>query len=1761
MKDLDNEETFVALLDYRAGKTSDKGFYFYRDRTSFDFLSFKALSVKSRAIAFEIRKYCEKGARALLFYPQGLEYITAFFGCLYAGVIAVPVYPPRNNRNFERLDSIIQNSGAELALTTGNLSNTVGQLINDGEKYKNLTLVETDCLNEEQGQNWANIKIDSADIAFLQYTSGSTGNPRGVIVKHENLFHNSSLMKTAFEYDTESHCVSWLPMYHDMGLIGSILQPIYGGYSCSIISPAAFLQTPVKWLQLVSDRKATISGSPNFGYELCVKKIVAEELKGLDLSSWKIAFNGSEPVSSETMRAFSEKFAVCGFDPKAFFPCYGLAETTLFVSGGKAGEGTTDSRLGLSEEKNPDPASGSSVGAGDFVSSGKIYDAEQSVIIFDPTAGKEAAENEIGEIWVRGKSVADGYWNNPEETEKVFRARLPGKSEDHLATGDLGFKRDGMLYVTGRIKDLIIVRGVNHYPQDIEQTVVGLDPTFASNGCAAFSINEAREEYLVVVLEIRRPRKYELADLRTAISRAIAFKHGIEPRKILFTKPNSIPKTTSGKIQRFRCRERFLDGSIEEIAQKNEGALKSGSPENTEIPPAEVGEKKIAGLYADLNDWLSKDENSNRIVEQPNGFAAFGKYELSGLDSLRILELIHLFEKNNRAIGFTEIEESTTLGELLEKAGEISQESGEKFDEVLRSDVWQTLSYGQQGFWFRHQLYKKYSPDNVIIALRIKNDCDIEIFGKAFEKVVARHEILRMGFVLQENELKSRFWESPKTVPEVLGLTDSGEDFAETIAEFAYEKFEIEEKPLFQIRLFKSNDAGRVLVIKFHHSVVDYWSLRIIAAELDFYYRCVEEKDEREIPEPAAQFAEFAAWQNNWVESPKGKEALTFWGKKLSGDLPVFSFPIRKNNAAEPVFKGEKIDFVLDPVLGAELRRFCRRQKTTLFKVVLASYFSILYRLTGQPEQIVGTPFSGRTSIRWTSAVGYFVNPLPLRLSISERDNFIGILKILEREIGESKKHQNYPFHLLVEKLQPKRAKGKSPIFQTMFVFQNQIENDSLNALALGAQKETIKIGSAEFEGFDLPLLASQFELALHVSETKDGILGKFEFDADLFERETIEKLIGFWSNLLKNSVENPETPINGLSILDQSEAASLTSSLSGNRAAVPDSKLIQHFFEEQAEKTPDAEAVVSESGKITYRELNEKAEHLADVLIRAGIGGEKPVGICLPRTTDLPVSILAVFKAGGAYVPLDSNYPVERLRYIVEDSGIETVITCRESAGIWTDKIARRILIEESEIRINGAGRRKRAVKNFPGNLAYIIYTSGSTGLPKGVAIEHRSVVAFLQWCRNYFPPETFRQTLASTSLNFDLSIFELLAPLSTGGTVVMSENALFLPEVMKKREISLVNTVPSAIAELVRTKNLPRNIRTINLAGEPLPKWLANSLYVDFGVENVFNLYGPSEDTTYSTVARIEPKAEKITIGTPLENTRIYLLNQSLQLVPEGYKGEIYISGQGLARGYFGKSEMTAERFLPDPFANEPGGRMYKTGDLGRFLADGRLEYLGRSDSQVKIRGFRIELGEIETVLTEHPAVGEAVVMTVEKHQGIIQLAGFLVLNSARREEFSVGELKSFLQTKLPEFMVPQYFSILETMPLTPNGKIDRSRLRNLKFDQPAPENAFVEPRNRIEAELAGIWKEVLKLERVGVESNFFELGGTSLHLMQIASRIRELYPREMSFRKLFNSFTIEEQARLLATEPSLPPAVNERDAISPVARTNRKAVITIE
>ncbi|HEY0174085.1 MAG TPA: amino acid adenylation domain-containing protein [Pyrinomonadaceae bacterium] len=951
------------------------------------------------------------------------------------------------------------------------------------------------------------------------------------------------------------------------------------------------------------------------------------------------------------------------------------------------------------------------------------------------------------------------------------------------------------------------------------------------------------------------------------------------------------------------------------------------------------------------------------------------------------------------------------------------------------------------------------------------------------------------------------------------------------MAERADRPFDLAAGPLFRVSLFRRADDEHVLLLAAHHIVIDFWSLALLVSELGTLYEAGLRGEQAALP-PAGLYDDYVRRQRRALEGAEGARLWDYWRERLGGELPTLDLPTDRPRPPAQTFRGASHAARLDAGLARRLKALERESGATLYTLLLAAFQVLLSRHTGQDDVVVGSPAAGRGRAADAGVVGYFVNPLVLRADLSGDPTFGELLAQVRRTVLDAFAHQDYPFPLLVQRLQPERDQSRPPLFQAMFVLQQTaaLRLEGVAAFALGEEGARMRVGGLNMESVALEHRVAQFDLSLAAAVAGDELLVSWEYNTDLFDAATVGRMAGHFETLLRGIVEDPGRRLSELPLLTGAEERRLLVEWNETAADYPRGRCLQQLFEEQAERTPDAVALVFDEERLTYAELNARADRLANYLRSLGVGAEALVGVMSERSREMVVALLGVLKAGGAYVPLDPAYPAQRVSFMLEDAQVKVLLTQESLAGGLPPHGARVVLLDADWPLIERAGAAPLRALATDDNLAYVIYTSGSTGRPKGVAIAHASAVTMVRWALDTFTGEELGGVLASTSICFDLSVFELFVPLSRGGKVILAADALALAGLPAAAEVRLVNTVPSAMAELVRSGAVPETVLTVNLAGEPLQRKLVEQIYERTRAGRVLNLYGPSEDTTYSTFDVVESDEHaRVTIGRPIADTRAYLLDARLRPVPQGVTGELYLGGAGLARGYLGRPALTAERFVPDPFSGEAGARLYRTGDLARFLPDGRMEYLGRADFQIKLRGFRIELGEIEAALAQHPSARECLV-AARAEGGETRLVAY-VLREPGEAAPTTSDLRRFLAAKLPDYMIPSVFVHLDEWPLTPNGKIDRRAL-------PAPtpfrlelEASFVAPRDQSEELLASIFAAVLGVERVGSDDNFFDLGGHSLLATQVIARVRDSFLVELPLRDFFRTPTVAGLARELA------------------------------
>ncbi|HKV09555.1 MAG TPA: amino acid adenylation domain-containing protein, partial [Thermoanaerobaculia bacterium] len=1069
--------------------------------------------------------------------------------------------------------------------------------------------------------------------------------------------------------------------------------------------------------------------------------------------------------------------------------------------------------------------------------------------------------------------------------------------------------------------------------------------------------------------------------------------------------------------------------------------------------------------------------------------------------------------------------EAPTVAELaavLEKAGRQGRRPEPPLRPVPRKGAL-PLSFAQQRLWFLDQLEPGSALYNMPSAFLLEGGLDARALASACHRIAGRHEVLRTVFPSVNGEPVQVIRAAGEGSLPLVDLSGLAPEIRERVArdlvrQEAHRPFDLARGPLLRGLLVRLAGDRHVLSVSLHHIVSDGGSIEIFERELVALYGAAAAGRPSPLPDLPLQYADFAVWQREWLSGEALESEIGYWRERLAGAPPVLDLPTDRPRPKELGQRGASRSLELPESLSRSLGALARAETATPFMVLLAAFSALLARATGRTDVLLGTPIAGRSRLETEPLIGLFVNTLVLRTDLSGDPEVRELLRRARETALGAHAHQDLPFERLVEELEPQRSLAHTPLFQVLLVQAPRRESPGLPGLAVlpfGAGSGTAK-----------------FDLTLAVSEGGPGLGLALEYRTDLFDATTADRLLAHLAVLLEGVAEAPGRRLSELPVLTPPERAQVVSEWNATGLAVPWEETLAGLFEAQVERTPGATALVAGDLRWSYRELDREAGRLARRLQSLGVGPEMRVGVHLDRSPELIVALLAVLKAGGAYVPLDPGYPEERLAFLVADSAAAVIL----SRG---DRVERLAAIapgtpavcldrepsagEES----GGAGRRARS-----GHLAYLIYTSGSTGRPKGVAIEHRSAVAMVSWALAAFAADDLAGMLASTSINFDLSVFELFVPLSRGGKVILAGSALDLPSLPAAGEVTFVNTVPSAMAELVRTGGLPPSVTAVGLAGEPLPRSLVQQLYRQGTVRKVYNLYGPSEGTTYSSWARLDPEdGRPPSIGRPVANTEIHLLDAGFSPVGIGSPGELYVGGAGVARGYLGRPELTAERFLPDPFSGRPGARLYRTGDLARWRRDGEIDFLGRADFQVKVRGFRIELGEIEAVLDRHPGVRETVAVLADGPvEGDKRLVAYVALADP---SLSAAGLRSFLAERLPDHMVPTVWVLLEALPRTPNGKVDRKALP-APDAAAGPEAASIPPRNPVEEVLAGIWAEVLGRDQVGVTDDFFALGGHSLLATRVIAQVKAAFRVEMGLQSLFREPTVERMAASLLAAP---------------------------
>jgi amino acid adenylation domain-containing protein len=1074
------------------------------------------------------------------------------------------------------------------------------------------------------------------------------------------------------------------------------------------------------------------------------------------------------------------------------------------------------------------------------------------------------------------------------------------------------------------------------------------------------------------------------------------------------------------------------------------------------------------------------------------------------------------------------------------------------------------LSQGQRALWFLYRLAPESAAYNLLYAARVYAAIDTAALGRALQTLLGRYPLLTATFAMEGKEPVQRLHKDLVVPIEVVDAAAWSEDVLRQQVEAEGNRpFNLETGPLLRLHIYQRSAQESILALTIHHIAIDLWSLDQLIDELSLLYAGEVSGMRAPLPPVAMQYSDFVRWQREMLAGAQGERHLHYWQQQLTGELPMLSLPTDKPRPPVQTYRGASYSFAFSEELCQQLRQLAQAEQVTLYTLMVAAFEVLLFRYSEQEDILIGTPTLGRSRAELAKVIGYFANPVVLRANFSANPSFKEVLKRARQNVIDALDHQDYPFPLLVEKLQPRRDPSYSPLIQALFIWdkprnsgEQPVKHVEQNGAGTPGQ---LAQAIPHLEPFVIGQQGAPFDLTLTIFELERSLAADFRYNVDLFEEATMARMAQHFQTLLTSILAQPAQRVLDLPLLSEAERRTMLVEWNRTQRPYPDTSTIHQLFEQQVARTPEATAVIFAEQRLSYRELNVRANRVAHALQASGVGPDVLVGVCMERSIAMVVALYAILKAGGAYVPLEPTYPRERLVYMIQDAQLPLVLTQEQFRELVPEGV--QVLCLDDEQYMATLQDEENPVSTVgPEHLMYMIYTSGSTGKPKGVMNIHRALVNRLHWMQQEYQLTAQDCVMQKTPFSFDVSVWEFFWPLLYGARLVVArpgghQDPSYLAWLIEGQQVTTLHFVPSMLHVFLAEPQLERctSLKRVICSGEAMTPELQDRFFARFANAELHNLYGPTEaaiDVTYWQCQR-DSCTNIVPIGRPIANTQLYILNRAMQPVPVGVAGELHIGGVGLARGYYRRPELTEERFIPDPFSSTPGARLFKTGDLARYRPDGEIEFLGRLDFQVKIRGVRIELGEIEAVLAQHPAIQEAVVVARADGSSMKRLVAYLVLT----EEYAnwhlpVEALRTFLKAKLPQDMLPSSFVFLDALPLNANGKVDRSALPAPDTTRPELEAAFEAPRTELEKQLAATWSEVLNIERIGIHDNFFDLGGASIECLQVVSKAGEL-GIQLSPEMLFEHQTIAALASAIEarsvkqTEADAPPAMQAAEA----------------
>jgi amino acid adenylation domain-containing protein len=1508
-----------------------------------------------------------------------------------------------------------------------------------------------DPLLSEVPKNGEPVMVRPEDPAYIFFTSGTTGVPKGVLGSHKGLSHFLRWQRETFTVGPSDRVAQLSGLSFDVVLRDLFLPLISGATLCL---PDADGDADFNALRWIVEREITVLHAvPTLAQawlDDCDENIAAPKLR--------LVFFAGEPLSDVLVNGWRKRMS----EESRIINLYGPTETTL-------------AKCFYQVPKDPIPG---------VQPLGKSL--PQTHVFLIRGSGQICGLGEAGEIVIRTPFRSLGYVNSKEgNSQRFFNNPFRKDEQDMICrTGDLGrYRLDGSIEILSRLDDQVKIRGVRIEPNEIA-TVLLKHP--AVKTCFVRGNKDQRGEISLVAYVVPFERGQEMvAELRNYLQ--LHVPAAMVPRWFIFLE--QLPLNSNGKVDR---------GSLP-VPVEGIGGEKYTAPRT---PMEEL----LVGIWRDIL-------KIERVGVDDNFFELGGHSLLATRLASRVREVF------NVDLPLRNLFEAPTVAGISERIEKLQSDGATLALPAIyptSHDQPLPLSYAQERLWFLNQMEPQNPTYNMAGKVWVRGEVDINIFDLVFRELVKRHEVMRTRFEERGGEVMQVVEAAVELKVEIedakwINVEERQKRISQVEAEISQHIFDLARGPLLRVKIMRFGPQEHLMYLTMHHIISDGWSMGVLVNEFGRLYEYFSGRGTplKELP---VQYGDYALWQRQWLKGEVLDKQLGYWRKRLAG-MTVLDLPTDRASSATTSHRGGRHVVKVSREMRDGLEALGRKEGATLFMVLMAAFKVLLQQYSGQEDIAVGSPIANRNRTEIEGLIGFFVNTLVSRTDLSGDPSFVELLR-REREAAlGAYANQDVPFERVVQELQPVRAINRSPLFQVAFGLHN-------------TPWDGVKLKGIEFEWAEMERRWAKFDLTLGVEVVAEGLRGYMDYRKDLFEAETIGRLAGHWERVLAGFVRNPGQRLSEVELLSDREREQILVGWNQTAREYPRNRCIHELFEDQVEKTPGSVAVAYEDQQLTYRELNERSNRLARYLRKLGIGPDMVVGICMERSLEMVIGLLGILKAGGAYLPLDGNYPEERLRFMLKDTGASVLLSQMAWAPKFGGGKVKVICLENHWEMIEGERPDNLLNQASAENVAYVMYTSGSTGQPKGIGIVHQGVVRLVR-SADYVSLGGEESLLQIAPISFDASTFEIWGALLNGARLrVASQRAVLALEECQRQglgwEISTMFLTTALFNQMVKERSgIFSGMRNLLFGGEAVDaRWVREAL-AEQSPERLLHVYGPTETTTFASWYHVQSSAsirDNVPIGRPIANTRIYILDKQFRPVPVGVTGEITIGGDGLARGYWKRPDLTAEKFVPDPFALAPGQRLYRTGDLGRHLADGNIEFIGRRDHQVKLRGHRIELGEVENALNSHPLVSQSVVVLGGEGQRS-DLIGYVVCRPTAR--VSIDTLKSHLRDKVPEYMVPTFLVILEQLPLNSNGKVDRGSL-------PVPvegmgREKYRSPRTPMEELLVGIWQDILKIERVGVDDNFFELGGHSLQAIEFVSRARKKFNVDLPLRNLFEAPTV--------------------------------------